>query len=101
VLFIMSDSDADGVPDDGDSCAGSSPSATVVIDDCDSGAANDVFSDGCKITDRIAACAASSLTHDDFTACATQLTSQLKRDGFITNKEKADIQKCAAKADIP
>jgi hypothetical protein len=47
------------------------------------------------------ACAAGSLTHDDFTACVTQLTSQLKRDGFITNKEKADIQKCAGKADIP
>jgi hypothetical protein len=101
VVFIMSDSDADGVPDDGDSCAGSSPSATVVIDGCDSGAANDVFSDGCKITDRIDDCAASAVTHEDFTACVTQLTSQLKRDGFITNKEKADIQKCAGKADIP
>jgi hypothetical protein len=29
------------------------------------------------------------------------LTNQLKRDGFVTNKEKGDIQKCAAKADIP
>jgi hypothetical protein len=101
VLFIMSDSDADGVPDDGDFCAGSSPSATVVIDGCDSGAGNDLFTDGCKITDRIAACAASALTHDDFTQCVTVLTNQLKRDGFITNKEKSDIQKCAGKADIP
>ena len=97
----MGDNDGDGFPDDGDACTGSSTSATVVIDGCNSGAGNDLFSDGCKITDRIAACAASSLTHDAFTQCVTVLTNQLKRDGFITNKEKADIQKCAGKALIP
>jgi predicted extracellular nuclease len=101
VLFIMSDSDADGFPDDTDSCDASSPSATVVIDGCDSGAGNDLFGDGCKITDRVDDCAASAVTHDDFTACVTRLTNGLKRDGFITNKEKAGIQKCAGRARIP
>jgi hypothetical protein len=72
-----------------------------VIDGCDSGAENDLFSDGCKITDRIDDCAASAVTHDDFTACVTHLTNDLKRDGFITNKEKAGIQKCAGRARIP
>jgi len=101
VIFIMSDFDGDGFPDDTDSCDASSPSATVVIDGCDSGAENDLFSDGCKITDRIDDCAASAVTHDDFTACVTHLTNDLKRDGFITNKEKAGIQKCAGRARIP
>jgi hypothetical protein len=101
VVFIMTDFDGDGVADDTDSCDDSSPSATVVIDGCDSRAGNDLFSDGCKITDRIAACAASALTHDDFTQCVTALTNQLKRNGFITNKEKGDIQKCAGRARIP
>jgi hypothetical protein len=101
VVFIMTDFDGDGVGDDTDSCDASSPSATVVIDGCDSRAENDLFSDGCKITDRIAACAASALTHDDFTQCVTALTNQLKRNGFITNKEKGDIQKCAGRARIP
>jgi hypothetical protein len=98
---IQDDSDGDGFPDDTDSCPTSSTSATVVIDGCDSRASNDLFSDGCKISDRIDACAASAITHNDFTACVTQLGTQLKRDGFITQSEKADIQKCAGKARIP
>jgi predicted extracellular nuclease len=101
VLFVMGDNDGDGFPDDGDACTASSTSSTVVIDGCNSGAGNDLFSDGCKITDRIAACAASALTHDAFTQCVTLLTNQLKRDGFITSKEKGDIQKCAGRARIP
>ncbi|HEX9689550.1 MAG TPA: lamin tail domain-containing protein [Thermoanaerobaculia bacterium] len=101
VVSLTFDIDGDGVPDDSDACDASSSSATVVIDGCDSGAENDLFSDGCKITDRIDDCAASAVTHDDFTACVTQLTNDLKRDGFITNKEKAGIQKCAGRARIP
>ena len=101
VLFLMGDNDGDGFPDDNDSCDQSSQSTTVVIDGCDSGAGNDLFSDGCKITDRITACALAALTHDDFTACVTKLVNDLKRDGFLTNKEKGDIQKCAGKAGIP
>jgi hypothetical protein len=100
-LVNTPDTDGDGIPDDTDSCDASSPSATVVIDGCDSGAENDLISDGCKITDRIDDCAASAVTHDDFTACVTQLTNDLKRDGLITNKEKGTIQQCAGKADIP
>jgi hypothetical protein len=100
-LVNTPDTDDDGFPDDTDSCDASSPSATVVIDGCDSGAENDLFGDGCKITDRIDHCAASAVTHDDFTACVTQLTKDLKRDGFITNREKGTIQQCAGKADIP
>ena len=101
VAFLTLDPDGDGVFDDGDACTASSPSATVVIDGCDSRAGNDLSADGCKITDRIAACAASALTHDDFTQCVGALTTQLRNAGLITNKEKGDIQKCAAKADIP
>jgi predicted extracellular nuclease len=101
VVFLTFDIDGDGVPDDSDACDASSSSTTVVIDGCDSGAGNDLFSDGCKITDRIDDCAGSAVTHDDFTACVTQLTNDLKRDGFITNKEKSGIQKCAGRARIP
>jgi hypothetical protein len=101
VSFLTFDFDGDGFPDDTDVCPASDLTATVVIDGCDSGAGNDLLSDGCTTTDRIAACAASSLTHDDFTECVTLLTNQLKRDGLIANKDKADIQKCAGKAGIP
>ncbi len=101
VLFVMGDNDGDGFPDDGDSCVASSTSATVVIDGCNSGAANDLFSSGCKISDHVDACAAAAVTHEDFTGCVTRLTNQLKKDGFINNKEKSAIQQCAGRARIP
>ncbi|MEO8349763.1 MAG: lamin tail domain-containing protein [Acidobacteriota bacterium] len=101
VLFVMGDNDGDGFPDDGDACVASSTSATVVIDGCDSGAGNDLFNNGCKISDGIAACAAAAVTHSDFTSCVAQYTNALKSNGSITNKEKGAIQKCAGKADIP
>ena len=97
----MGDNDGDGLPDDGDSCVASSTSATVVIDGCNSGAGNDLFSNGCKISDSIAACAAAAVTHEGFTACVTQLTNQLRKDGLLTNKEKSAIQQCAGTARIP
>jgi len=101
VLYVMGDNDGDGFPDDGDACVVSSTSATVVIDGCDSGAGNDLFSNGCKISDQIAACAAAAVTHQDFTGCVAHLTNQLKKDGFISNKEKSAIQQCAGRARIP
>jgi predicted extracellular nuclease len=101
VLFVMGDNDGDGFPDDGDACVASSTSATVVIDGCDTEAANDLFTDGCKITDQIAACAAAAATHEQFTGCVTHLTNELKRTGFISNKEKSAIQQCAGRARIP
>jgi predicted extracellular nuclease len=101
VLFLTADSDGDGFADDVDSCDLSSPNATVIIDGCDSEAGNDLFADGCKITDFIEACAASAVTHEDFTGCVTHVTNTLKDNGSITNKEKGNIQKCAGKADIP
>lgn len=101
VLFVMGDNDGDGFPDDGDACGASSTSATVVIDGCNSEATNDLFTDGCKITDRIAACAAAATTHEEFTGCVTHLTNELKRTGFISNKEKSAIQQCAGRARIP
>ena len=101
VLFVMGDDDGDGFPDDGDSCVSSSTDATVIIDGCDSGAENDLFANGCKISDTIEACAAAAVTHEDFTACVTQAMNTLKNSGAITNKERGAIQKCAGQADIP
>ncbi|HVE65763.1 MAG TPA: lamin tail domain-containing protein [Thermoanaerobaculia bacterium] len=101
VVFVMGDNDGDGFPDDGDTCVASSTSATVVIDGCNSGAGNDLFSNGCKISDQIAACAASAVTHEDFTGCVAHATNVLFQNGVITAKERGAIQKCAGKADIP
>jgi hypothetical protein len=45
-------SDGDGVPDGVDQCIGSSRSATVVIDGCDSHVTNTTFATGCRIPTR-------------------------------------------------
>jgi hypothetical protein len=94
------DQDVDGVPDGSDQCANSVLGGTVVIQGCDSGVTNTFFTNGCSIVDTVNACGAAAATHDDFTGCVTHFTNALKA-GLITNKQKAAIQRCAAKAAIP
>ena len=96
-------SDQDGFPDGdcSEECLGSDLSETVVIDGCDSGAENDLLSTGCTITDEADKCASAATTHEEFTACMTQVTNRLVKMKIITNKEKSQIQKCAGLAAIP
>jgi hypothetical protein len=95
------DADLDSVNDETDACLGSTLGGTVVIDSCDSGVSNTFFANGCSIVDKIDDCADAALTHEGFTACTTQYSNGLKSLGVINNKEKAKIQACAGKADIP
>lgn len=97
----FADEDVDGVADGSDQCLGSTLGGKVVIDSCDSGVSNTFFANGCTIVDEVDKCAASATTHEGFTSCVTQYTNGLKDDGILNNKQKASVQKCAAKADIP
>lgn len=94
-------SDGDGVPDGMDACLGSSPEATVVVDGCDSGVANTLFPNGCKVSDLIGDCAADASNHDDFVGCVANLTNGLNANGTITGAGKGAIQSCAARAALP
>jgi hypothetical protein len=94
-------SDADGVPDGRDFCLGSDPSATVVIDGCDSGVPNSQVAGGCKISDLIEGCGDDAHNHGQFVSCVSGVTNTLKKNGTITNSQKGAIQSCAAHADIP
>jgi hypothetical protein len=94
-------SDGDGVPDGRDQCIGSSTSPTVVIDGCNSGAPNTVFSTGCRISDQINDCTVGAANHGAFVSCVTHLTDGLKTAGVITSQQKGAIQSCAARASIP
>jgi hypothetical protein len=94
-------SDGDGVPDGVDACIGSDPGPTVVIDGCDSGAGDDVFADGCRISDRIDDCADGAGNHGQFVSCVAHLLNDYKKSGVITNQEKGAIQSCAGRAGIP
>ncbi|HEY9420634.1 MAG TPA: PA domain-containing protein [Thermoanaerobaculia bacterium] len=93
--------DLDGVPDGVDSCIGSSRSETVVIDGCDSGVANTVFANGCRISDQINDCAVAASNHGAFVSCVAHLGNKLKKDGVITGDQKGAIQSCAGSASIP
>lgn len=94
-------SDGDGVPDGVDACVLSDRSATVVIDGCDSGVANTVFANGCRISDSIEACAAAAGNHGGFVSCVSHYTNSLKKAGTITGAQKGAIQSCAGSANIP
>jgi hypothetical protein len=97
---VSADSDVDGVADDSDQCAASDLSATVVIETCDSGVANDLFATGCSIADLIAPCADAPKNHGKYVSCVSRTLNVLKKSGAITGREKAAIQRCAAKSSI-
>lgn len=85
------DSDGDGIPDDEDNCPESNLEDTITIGDCDSGVKNQVFSDGCTMSDMIAECESS----DDPISCVFSLTGDWWFDGFITFEESNAIFDCA------
>lgn len=91
-------SDGDGVADGVDQCIGSSSSATVVIDGCNSGVANTTFATGCRISDQINDCAVGAGNHGAFVSCVANLTNSLKNQGVISGSQKGAIQSCAARA---
>ncbi|HKY27359.1 MAG TPA: hypothetical protein VJM12_05370, partial [Pyrinomonadaceae bacterium] len=95
------DADLDGVDSGVDCEPNSNLAPTVVIDGCDSGVTNTLFSDGCTISDLIAHIAANSSKHSDFVKAVVSLTNQLKRDGVITEAQKDAIVECAGSANIP
>lgn len=76
-------------------------STQVVIAGCNTGVPNSGLATGCTISDLISECAENAVTHEDFTGCVAHATNDLRKAGVITNKQKADIQKCAAQAPIP
>lgn len=94
-------SDFDGVPDGVDACIGSDQSATVVVDGCDSGVANTVAANGCRISDGIEACADGARNHGAFASCSAHFLNRLKSAGVITGAQKDLIQGCVGAASIP
>ena len=84
--------------DNADACYTSDLSPTVVVDGTYTFVLNELFDDGCTITDLIVGLAASAGNHGAFVSGVAQLTNDLRKSGVITNKEKAAIQKAAAQS---
>jgi hypothetical protein len=94
-------SDHDGVPDGRDACLGSAQTATVVIQSCVSTAPNTVFSDGCRTSDKVEACAAGASGHGAFVNCVAKLGNALFNGGIITVAQKNSLQSCAGSSSLP
>jgi hypothetical protein len=138
VLFVMSDNDADGLPDDVDNCATSpNPNQTdfdsdgsgdvcdadddddgvaddadacqlsaplglfVVVDACTTGVPDQMLINGCSISESIVSIADGSWTHGQFVSQATHLLNDLRTDSVIDNKQRSEIHRCVAWANVP
>jgi hypothetical protein len=90
------DFDTDGIADGEDLCPLSDLSQTVIVDGCDSGVYNTLFSDGCTVKDLIDACADNVTNHGQFVSCVSGQLNSFKKEGLISGKEKGAVQKCVA-----
>ena len=99
------DADVDGEADSTDCEQHSDLKPTVVVDGCDSGVPNTMFTAapnrGCTLADRIAHIGATSKKHIDFVKGVDALLSQLKKSGVITGPQKDAISNCVKSANIP
>jgi hypothetical protein len=73
----------------------------IVIDGCDTGVMDQQLGDGELLSEKIDNCAETASNHDQFVSCVARVTKRAKRAGRISRREKAAIQRCAAKANIP
>jgi hypothetical protein len=94
----MTDHDADGLPDDVDSCATGDARPTVVIDGCDSGVANPVSESGCSLTDSILGLRDTARNHGEFVSRLARFLSDLVKQGTLSGAEKGAIESCAGRA---
>jgi hypothetical protein len=101
VAGVIPDGDGDGILDREDACPKSDLSTTVIIDGCDSGIANVLFTTGCTISDLMTQCVDGAYNHGEFVSCVAQLTNNLKGAGTITGRQKGAIERCAAKTHTP
>jgi hypothetical protein len=95
------DTDGDGIPDKNDQCVSSDRSPSVVIDSCDSGVRNMQIANGCNLSDKIRAIAATSKNHGQFVSGVVQLTQTLVKNKTLTITDRQRLDKCAAQAAIP
>lgn len=97
VLFVMTDHDGDGYPDDADGCPTGDSRATVILGGCDSGAPNIAFGGGCTLADQINGLRGSAKNHGQFVASVGKLLDGLVKNGSLTGAQRGAIESCAAR----
>jgi hypothetical protein len=91
------DGDGDRIGDVCDSCPNSNLEPIIIIGGCDTGVENQLFIDGCSMSDLIDNCAVNNNTRFAFLKCVYQLTQEWKSYG-IRLKGKWAILRCAFKS---
>jgi hypothetical protein len=95
------DADLDLVNDEVDACLGSDLRGTVFVGGENTGVPNTFFTNGCTITDLIAAQAVGATNHGGFVSGVAQLLNDLRKADIITGSQKGTLQSAAARASIP
>ena len=80
------DDDGDGVFNNADLFPNSDLGPSVVIGACDSGAANQLLSNGATFNDLVAQAAAQASNHGEFVSAVTDLGNGWKRAGLISGR---------------
>lgn len=94
----ISDSDGDGIPDDVDSCPDSNSDETIIIGTVDTGVANNLFENGCAMSDEIDSILEdTTLNKGQKQAAIVSLANGWKNAGLISGREKGAIASAAAK----
>ncbi len=99
--WLLADSDADGVPNADDMCSASDLTPTVVIDGCDSGAANVLLDDGCSVSDELQQCADEANNHGQYVLCVAAKTTTLWLFHIISGSDALAINACALQSSLP
>ena len=101
-VLVIEDSDYDGIPDDEEElCPQSNFEYTVTIDGCDTKVENQLFHNGCTMSDLIAQCEDKARNHGRFVVCVARLTIWWKIARLISWRRMGTVLRCAARADIP
>jgi hypothetical protein len=95
------DADLDGVDSGVDCEPNSIQTATIVIDGIDTGVPNQMFDNGCTMSDLIADAAAASNNHGQFVNKVSTLANGWKKTGLITPAQKDAIVTAAGESDLP
>ena len=100
IVITENDTDGDGVPNDQDSCPDSNLLPTVIVKGCDAGVPNDLFPDGCTMSDLIQNCYDNSKNHGDFVSCAGHLIDDWYNIKLMTGAQRRDIKQCIMSSDL-
>lgn len=93
-IYGVVDSDGDGIADARDACPHSDLSPTVSVLGCFSRAQNDLFPDGCTISDRLTNCLEGPVSRPGALLCVDRLTKDLLKSGALNIGDTIEILGC-------